>query len=176
MRDWLVVDIRTAEERQLLGWIPGSRRLAPERVAGTDGGVLVVCQSGRRSAEVVAAVGQLRVVDLVGGTRGWEQAGLPLCRRGSAPPGMRSIGAAALVRELRSWFVVEAIESRGATAIDPVGLFDALYPPWSTPKSRREFEARLDRLAELAWWSGHRLDAIAAATTRFLGLASIASY
>lgn len=72
-----------------------------ERRAGelpTDRPVLVMCQSGGRSALAVArlrALGMDQITDVEGGFQAWQQAGLPMTRQTSAIPLERQVRIAA---------------------------------------------------------------------------------
>jgi rhodanese-related sulfurtransferase len=83
-----VIDVREPHE-WLTGHIAGARlvplgslRTSPQSALKHDG-VIFVCAAGMRSqtaARVAEAHGLTKVYNLVGGTRGWTQAGLPLVR------------------------------------------------------------------------------------------------
>jgi len=87
-----VIDVREPHE-WLGGHLPGARhvplgqlRRGP-KAALTRDGVIFVCAAGVRSqtaAQLAAAVGLSRVYNLSGGTRSWQNAGLPLVRDASA--------------------------------------------------------------------------------------------
>lgn len=176
MRDRPIVDIREPEERRCLGWIPGSRWVPFRDVTRlSDPALVVVCQSGRRSAEVVRTLGRARVHSLAGGVLGWTSAGLPLCRPESvtAPESGGPLDRRELVRLVRSCFVVEAVVTRGDDpgALDPVSTIEALFTRTGLPTSRGDFEARLDRLAEAAWHNEHGLAEIARNVERFYAMA-----
>jgi rhodanese-related sulfurtransferase len=83
-----VVDVRDSREWSS-GHVPGARlvpldRLRVEPTASLPrDGVIFVCAAGMRSqtaARVAEANGLRNVYNLVGGTRGWQNAGLPLER------------------------------------------------------------------------------------------------
>ncbi|MER7516985.1 rhodanese-like domain-containing protein [Streptomyces sp. NPDC126499] len=90
-----VVDVRTPVE-YAGGHLPGALNVPLDRLdqavpalqeAAARGGLLVVCQSGSRSA---SACGRLRArgvaaMDLVGGTSGWAARGYELDRPAGAP-------------------------------------------------------------------------------------------
>lgn len=182
MRARSVVDIRDREERRLLGWIPGSRWMAPRDVVRlVEPALIVVCQSGRRSAEVVRELGRARVYSLAGGMLAWGSARLPVClplpEAGRVVDG-EGMDRRELVRQVRSCFVVQAVMTRGdnPNALDPVGLLDALFVTAGLPTSRADFEGRLDQLAEAAWHNEHDLAAIARNVERFYGLAGLVAW
>jgi hydroxyacylglutathione hydrolase len=81
-----VVDVRQNDEWQT-GHIPGARHIMlgylPERLAEipADKPVVVQCRSGARSAiaaSLLQAWGMPRVINLLGGIKAWEAAGLPV--------------------------------------------------------------------------------------------------
>lgn len=90
--DALVIDVRETNE-YASGFIAGSRniplaRLA-ERLGELDGDknrkVVVACAGGSRSAQAVKTLTQAGFTDvrnLAGGISAWQQAGLPLSRKG----------------------------------------------------------------------------------------------
>jgi rhodanese-related sulfurtransferase len=180
MRDRPIVDIREPEERRSLGWIPGSRPVAARDVGRlTEPSLVVVCQSGRRSAAVVRSLGRSRVHSLAGGMLAWAAASLPVCLPPAAPEPAEGepLDRRELVRQVRSCFVVEAVVARGddPRGLDPLGTVDALFGAAGLPTSRADFEARLDRLAEAAWHNEHDLAVIARNVERFYVLgASVA--
>ncbi len=83
-----IVDVRDAREWSG-GHLPRARHVPLERLraapnaALTRDGVLFICAAGVRShtaARLAEALGLTRIYNLVGGTRGWASAGLPLVR------------------------------------------------------------------------------------------------
>jgi len=83
-----IIDVREPWEYQQ-GHVPGAVNLPlgqlPERLhhLPKDRPLLVVCASGARSARAAAflvAQGFTQVANLLGGTHGWMQAGLPIKR------------------------------------------------------------------------------------------------
>ncbi|MBE7474774.1 MAG: MBL fold metallo-hydrolase [Anaerolineae bacterium] len=83
-----VVDVRQADEWQS-GHIPGAKHIMlgylPERLAEipADQPVVVQCRSGARSAiaaSILQAQGVPRVINLLGGIKAWDAAGLPVER------------------------------------------------------------------------------------------------
>ncbi len=85
-----VVDVRARSEWDE-GHIPGAQHIMlgylPERLAEipADKPVVVQCQTGNRSAigaSILQANGFKRVINLIGGIRDWEKAGLPVDRNG----------------------------------------------------------------------------------------------
>ncbi|MFF2778653.1 rhodanese-like domain-containing protein [Streptomyces sp. NPDC058052] len=95
LADLTVVDVRTPAE-YASGHLPGAlnipldalgRALPALKDAATRGDLLVVCQSGNRSAAArdrLAAQG-VTALDLAGGTSGWAAAGHALDRPAGAP-------------------------------------------------------------------------------------------
>ncbi|HEX6968538.1 MAG TPA: rhodanese-like domain-containing protein [Micromonosporaceae bacterium] len=90
---WLL-DVREADE-WAAGHAPGAHHLPmtelPSRLADVplDGEVVVVCRSGRRSAQVVAYLiqrGWENVRNLDGGMQEWAAAGRPLTNESGTPP------------------------------------------------------------------------------------------
>ena len=83
-----IVDVREPREWSG-GHLPGARlvpldrlRAAPEAALPRDG-ILFVCAAGVRSqtaARLAEALGLTKVYNLLGGTRGWVNAGLPLVK------------------------------------------------------------------------------------------------
>ncbi len=68
-----------------------------------DAIVVLACSSGRRSAHaatVLAARSAARLVVMVGGTRGWKEAGLPLC--GTHTPPLERLPPIATLNQLPS--------------------------------------------------------------------------
>lgn len=184
LRRMLVVDVRPEEERLALGWIPGSRHqpvIDPARAA-RDEPSMFMCHSGARSALVVHQIRSQggRALNLTGGLRAWRDAGLPLCdpMRASLPPEDRGpLTLLQLVRMVRSCFVVESVvthvgdeDDPNTSSTDAVAEFERRFAPNILPLSRREYERRLDGLAEGAWRNDHRLDAIARNIERFYAL------
>src|ERR1700722_7563034 len=109
----VLIDIRPAAQRALMGEIPGSVivernhlewRLDPECearlpwVTGYDHRIIVFCVDGYTSS--LAAVGLRRATDLIGGFRAWSAAGLP-----TAPAGAGTVilapGAAGVLAAVR---------------------------------------------------------------------------
>jgi rhodanese-related sulfurtransferase len=81
-----VIDVREPHE-WLGGHLPGSRHVPLGRfregpkAALTRDGVIFVCAAGVRSyvaARLAEAVGLSRVYNMAGGTRSWQNAGLPV--------------------------------------------------------------------------------------------------
>ena len=97
-----VVDVRQPME-VAGGRIPGSRCIPLDRIERADvpeGDLVLVCQSGNRSAQAAALVRRRwpgrTVLDLEGGLEAWQQAGLPVERQAGAPlPLMRQVQIAA---------------------------------------------------------------------------------
>ncbi|MCA9618254.1 MAG: hypothetical protein KC731_04515 [Myxococcales bacterium] len=137
---WMdVVDIRTDEERDLVGFIPGSVRVPPDRIDvewlrewGSSCAVLV-CTTGHRAERIVedwpagnhSTLGWLR-----GGVLRWQELGLPIVTDLVEVNGFEVADAStpdALVSLLRSCFVAEVIEGamQHDDAIDPIEVFDA---------------------------------------------------
>jgi rhodanese-related sulfurtransferase len=94
----LLVDIRSSEQRQRDGDIPGAHRIertvlewrldptSPWRIAevnSTDARVIVICAEGYSSSLAAASLqdlGLVRATDVIDGVEGWKAAGLPLDR------------------------------------------------------------------------------------------------
>jgi rhodanese-related sulfurtransferase len=97
-----LIDVREPMEFAS-GHIAGSCNIPLDRLGQAplpEGPLLLVCQSGNRSAQGVEALRQQHhsaaVADLEGGIAAWQQAGLPLHRRRNAPlPLMRQVQIAA---------------------------------------------------------------------------------
>ena len=97
-----VVDVRQPME-VAGGRIPGSRCIPLDRIKRAElpeGDLVLVCQSGNRSAQAAALVRRRwpgrTVLDLEGGLEAWQQAGLPVERQAGAPlPLMRQVQIAA---------------------------------------------------------------------------------
>jgi len=97
-----VVDVRQPME-VAGGRIPGSRCIPLDRIKHVEvpeGDLVLVCQSGNRSAQAAALVRRRwpgrTVLDLEGGLEAWQQAGLPVERQAGAPlPLMRQVQIAA---------------------------------------------------------------------------------
>jgi rhodanese-related sulfurtransferase len=185
MREFVVVDVRTRDERRNLGWIPGSRPMTRADLGQlTNGWFIVACQTGRRSLEVVDALWSptRKLLNLTGGMRAWHSQGLPICQPRVQPQrsqveghdgSTRGMRVNELLRELRSCFVVEAVVTHAdAQPQDPLQLFERYFPSNAVPASRTAFESRLDALAEAAWLNRHALESIARNTERFYRLAA----
>jgi hydroxyacylglutathione hydrolase len=87
-----LIDVRGASEYEA-GSVPGSRHIPlgyiERRISEVpkDRPVVVMCQSGRRSAiaaSVLEAHGYANVINLQGGFEAWEQAGYPVVRGGQS--------------------------------------------------------------------------------------------
>ncbi|MEB3320800.1 MAG: rhodanese-like domain-containing protein [Cyanobium sp.] len=97
-----VIDVREPME-YATGHIAGSLNVSLSRLAQADlpqGPLVLVCQSGNRSAKGVQTLLQRGtgqpISDLEGGLPSWQQAGLPLRRLANAPlPLMRQVQIAA---------------------------------------------------------------------------------
>ncbi len=176
-----IYDIRPEEERfGELGWIPGSLHVPSELVrsfkarnhASTP--VVLACVSGRRSRELaidLAAQG-VEVVDLAGGLLAWAVEH-PICTVPVVAPTVDALPLDAFVRQVRSCFVVEAVESGAleAEAVDPLAALQAVFDDIE-PVTLRALWSRLDKLAFVAWQAGHRVDFIAEHVMHFYGLAT----
>ena len=87
--DWtrngaVLVDVREPNEYQA-GHVPGARNIPlsalAERLGEIPDNVVLVCASGNRSgqaAHYLSEHGYARVANLMGGTFGWLQVGLPI--------------------------------------------------------------------------------------------------
>jgi len=97
-----VIDVREPIEIAT-GHIAGSLNVPLARLQQADlpaGPLVLVCQSGRRSAKGVQTLlerGYAHPIrELEGGLPSWQQAGLPVCKRNNAPlPLMRQVQIAA---------------------------------------------------------------------------------
>lgn len=103
----LLIDIRSQDDRLRDGVVPGSLhvprtvlewRLDPDsawrspHVGGLDRRILILCDHGCSSllaAATLADLGFTRAADVVGGFRGWREAGLPVA---PAQPELRGPG------------------------------------------------------------------------------------
>lgn len=124
-------------------------RVTPEAVRALQGdapAVHVICQGGVRSRKVVDALlaaGFTSAVNVAGGTRAWESAGLPVVRGGRAIPLERQVFLAAglivligcaLGFAVNHWlflipaFVGFGLTVAGATGICPMALLLAAMP------------------------------------------------
>jgi len=116
----VLIDIRPAAQRALMGEIPGSVivernhlewRLDPECearlpwVTGYDHRIIVFCVDGYTSSLAAVALHDLglrRATDLIGGIRAWSAAGLPIAAAGAGAatlaPGAAPVMLPAAVR------------------------------------------------------------------------------
>jgi rhodanese-related sulfurtransferase len=103
----LLIDIRSSEDRERDGIVPGSLhiprtvlewRVAPDstsrnpHVGGVESELIVLCDHGYSSilaAAMLVDLGFTRAGDVVGGFAAWRAAGLPVA---SAPPDRRGPG------------------------------------------------------------------------------------
>jgi rhodanese-related sulfurtransferase len=96
--DVTVIDVREPME-YASGHISGSLNIPLARISQADlprGPLVLVCQSGNRSAKALAELQRLghphSVSDLLGGLPSWQQAGLPVRKLKGAPlPLMRQV-------------------------------------------------------------------------------------
>jgi rhodanese-related sulfurtransferase len=96
-----LVDIRSPEERQVQGYVPGSVhhplstilwRLDPDCPAANekiplDARVILICREGLSSVLTAAQLQQLGfedATDVIGGVDAWTEAGLPVLRQANA--------------------------------------------------------------------------------------------
>jgi rhodanese-related sulfurtransferase len=101
-RDVTVIDVREPME-YVGGHIAGSLNIPLSRITEADlpqGPLVLVCQSGNRSAKALALLQQLGrqhpLTDLPGGVPAWQQAGFPVRKLKGAPlPLMRQVQIAA---------------------------------------------------------------------------------
>lgn len=178
-----IVDIRSRAERLAgIGYIPGSR-LFPGELLAADSALLedayakdmplaIVCQSGRRSAELCPylwAAGFLRARSLQGGMLAWGAAGLPTCA--VVEPLPQDVPLVTRIdrfpRVLAACFVASTAEHAGPDPMwegrDPAELVRALVSeeqrgaPHTTVST---LERVLDRLAEIARMRGFPLEVI----------------
>lgn len=176
-RTAVIVDIRQAEERDAVGWVPGSLwRPHTEPTAEwaktlPEGEPLVlVCMTGRRTFELLGELKPIRegrVTDLEHGTMGWGGSGRPLVRTDPhvLPEGLRTqigpISLPAFKREVLSCFVATAIKVDSTDQLDentPDDVY-SVFPEGPTPvEAARE---GIDRLAARAFHEGYPLDLIA---------------
>lgn len=161
--------MRSREERQVLGWIPGSVCLASELVGPATGVldtavVALVCNSGRRArivAEEMVGKTEIEISWLEGGILAWAEAGLPLVSPDREAGGFEDMDAStpgAVLRTLRSCFVAELIEGplRDDDECDPIALFDrAVERAGFAPEEARPDD--LKRLVELLAAASRRL-------------------
>jgi rhodanese-related sulfurtransferase len=145
-----VIDVREPME-YASGHIAGSLNVPLARLHQADlpqGPLVLVCQSGNRSAKGVQTLLQRNhpapVCDLEGGLPSWQQAGLPLRRLANAPlPLMRQVQIAAgslvllgLILShvagpawiLLSWFVGAGLVFAGASGFCGMAQLLALMP------------------------------------------------
>lgn len=160
---WLdMVDIRPNEERELVGFIPGSFRVdidqfLVDRDWGTGSAVLV-CTGGHRTqviAENWPGSTHMTLGWLRGGVLRWREAGLPVVTD-DVEPGVYTAGdatsPAAVVGVLRSCFVAEMVEGAMQIddGIDPIEVFEeALQRAGVTaePQGADDIDRVIDHLA-----------------------------
>lgn len=174
-RDTTLVDIRTAEEREVMGWIPGSIHAEGDSVVNVldDGPVVLTCATGRRSLELANRLekGNFEVYDLEGGLLGW-QARYPICTLPTGGP-PDPITVQQFIKRIRSCFVVEAVESGALeqSTTDPLSEVEQLFGDLHPTEPITDVWARIDRLAVRGWRQGHRLDFIVEHVGQFYGMA-----
>ncbi len=176
--DIVIVDIRNKEERYGgLGYVPGSVWAPGAELDADPNGtirridrgatVAVVCNSGRRSRELLPAfqrLGFANVLNLEGGVLGWAESGLPVCGTLAADPGnlppARNYQEAG--RQMLSCFVAESIElslnrEDELDDFDPKAAFDRLLDEERQLHTgvTEVLMGVLDRLAEIARHRGH---------------------
>ena len=104
----ILVDLRSQDERERDGVIPGSihvpRSVLEWRVDDSsgyanshlaDGELILVCSDGYSSSLAAASLrdlGREQVADLVGGFRAWREAGLPVAEASQPPDGLPGMG------------------------------------------------------------------------------------
>lgn len=177
-----VVDIRTRAERVGgLGYIPGSRMFPGDLLAADtailadaypeDTALAIVCQSGRRSAEICPALhaaGFRRARSMQGGMLAWGAAGFPCC--GVTEPLVEDVPVVSAVerfpRILAACFVASTAEHAGRDPMwhgkDPAEVVRALVAEEQRGGrvSVAVMERVLDRLAEIARLRGFPLETI----------------
>lgn len=79
-----LIDVRESFEF-VEGHVPGAKNIPLDQIAhiaeSLEGSIVLICASGGRSshaAQYLAMFGQTEIANLVGGTFGYAQAGLPL--------------------------------------------------------------------------------------------------
>ena len=183
---WIeVIDIRTEEERKILGFIPGSLRIDVEdlealiRSSLTSSTVALVCNSGRRAREVLEEVelpDDVSVAYLEGGVLGWREGGFPCVEDDedvAIPSAYRDVEIASaeeFVSLLRSCFVAELIEGplseEDGPNVDPVEIFDtALQSAGARGAPQEGLELIIDHLAAANRRLGGSLNRIAENTS-----------
>ena len=183
---WIdVLDIREAEERRVLGFVPGSLRVYANELdnllsgARTSSTVALVCNSGRRAREVLAGATLPQDVSaayLEGGVLRWKELGFPCVDDDvpvTIPPAYLDVqirSAQQFVSLLRSCFVAELIEgplSQASDAdIDPIKVFENAVSAAGAPATdHRGVERIIDHLAAASRRLGGSLDRIAENTS-----------
>jgi rhodanese-related sulfurtransferase len=132
-KDVLIVDIRPTEEREELGFIPGSvsvplsptwseQALPSDLLPGVNS-VVLACLSGQRALH--AWRDQLRAKPtfiLEGGTLAWGAKGLPLVTISKAQEQLEGVNSPGdFLQNLRSCFVAEWIESTLSSDVEIAG-------------------------------------------------------
>lgn len=136
-RSLLPIDVRPFEERyDGMGFIPGSLGLPPQApwawlgYVASASPVVLVCMSGRRSAELVGefAARGIAMQTLDGGVLEWASHGLPLAGSQSSKPAEIEAG---LGQALRSCFVAQMAEMIAVSDlgddIDPMALLEQCF-------------------------------------------------
>jgi rhodanese-related sulfurtransferase len=141
LRDFVVVDIRSASERYCgEGFIPGSisipedEPLMEEEVIawGRRSPLVLACLTGRRSVTLAKALKerepQLNLANLTTGLLGWIAEELPVAGRGADYPSgyVHSPASPRICRAIASCFVAETVElslDSGELNVDPMETF-----------------------------------------------------
>lgn len=137
-RHSVLVDIRPIDERmEGIGFVPGSLSVPMHEPAHVDRlmqaatygkGLILICQSGRRSGELLKALDHsafsVPVDHLDGGLMAWMRADLPVCTLNDLPE--RSDSIEAFWSEFRACFVGQMVENilDFELALDPMALLE----------------------------------------------------
>lgn len=177
-QNWNIVDLRSHEEREALGFIPGSLVLPTSNVDATvkwledlvdDHPIVIYCTSGARSEVLVrelVGLTERAILDLEGGVLAWQQAGLP-CSFGD-PDDCHDLESSPqdFLLALRSCFVGQTVETilDHDIEVNPVELFEqcqARTQPLDYPDTPSYLRAIVDHAAHISRLLGTSLDSIA---------------